>query len=162
MKKPVFSLNTKNPVLQDLVEKTNKRNLALWALACAERFLPYFESEFPLDPRPRKALEVLQDWIDTGEFSMKTIRGAALSSHAAARDVGDDNPARSAARSAGQAVSTPHVKEHTLVVDNYALQPIFRANIAGNPQDAIKAERQWQTQRLIELQRQASLDTHHE
>ena len=57
---------------------------------------------------------------------MKTIRGAALSSHAAARDVGDDNPARSAARSAGQAVSTPHVKEHTLVVENYALQLIFR------------------------------------
>ena len=93
---------------------------------------------------------------------MKTIRGAALSSHAAARDVGDDSPARSAARSAGQAVSTPHVKEHALAAATCALQAIFRANIAGCPQDAIKAERLWQIQRLIELLQQKSLDPHYE
>lgn len=162
MKKPVFSLNCKDPALQELVETTDKRSLALWALACAKRVLPYFESEFPEDSRPRQALDALQDWIDTGNFSMKTIRGAALASHAAARDVGEDNPARSAARSAGQAVSTAHVKEHALAAANYVLQAIFRANIAGFPEDAIKAERIWQTERLIELQRQESLDIHQE
>jgi len=152
MKKPIFSLNQKDPALQELVEKTDKHNLAIWALACAERVLPYFESQFPQDSRPKQALKALQDWIDTGEFSMKTIRGAALASHAAAREVGKDRPARSAARSAGQAVSTAHVKAHSLAAANYALQSIFRANIASDPEDAIKAERKWQTERLLELQ----------
>jgi len=156
MKQPIFSLNRKDPVLQELVETTDKRNLALWALACAKRVLPYFESEFPQDPQPRQALDTLQDWIDTGEFSMKTIRGSALASHAAAREVGEDNPARSAARAAGQAVSTAHVKEHALAAANYALQAIFRANIASNPEDAIKAEQQWQTQRLMEIRQESS------
>ena len=162
MKQLIFSLNRKDPVLQELVETTDKRNLAIWALACAKRVLPYYEVEFPQDPRPRQALITLQDWIDTGEFSMKTIRGAALASHAAAREVGEDNPARSAARAAGQAVSTTHVKEHALAAANYALQAIFRANIASNPEDAIKAERQWQTQRLLEIRQDESLDIHQE
>jgi hypothetical protein len=161
MKKPVFSLNRKDPALQELVEASDKRCLAVWALACAERVLPFYEAEFPVDSRPRQSLAALQDWIDTGEFSMKIIRGSALASHAAARDVGEDNPARSAARAAGQAVSTAHVKAHALATANYALQAIFRANFASNPEDAIKAERQWQTQRLMEIQQKSS-DPHQE
>jgi hypothetical protein len=156
MKKPSFSLNRKDPALQTLIEATNKRSLALWALVCAERVLPYFEVEFTQDSRPRQALGILQNWIDTGEFSMKIIRGAALASHAAAREVGEDTPARSAARAAGQAVSTAHVKEHALAAANYALQAIFRANIDNNPEDAIEAERLWQIQRLMEIQRESS------
>jgi hypothetical protein len=152
MKKPVFSLNRNDPAMQELVDATNKRNLAIWALACAERVLNFYKSAHPEDNRPRKALKALQDWIDTGEFSMKIIRGAALASHAAAREVGEDTPARSAARSAGQAVSTAHVEDHALAAANYALQAIFRANIASNPEEAIKAERKWQTERLLELQ----------
>jgi hypothetical protein len=162
MKKPTFSLNRKDPDLQELVEASDKRSLAFWALACAERVLPYFESEFPQDSRPRQALGTLQDWIDTGEFSMKIIRGAALASHAAAREVGEDNPARSAARAAGQAISTAHVKAHALAAANCALQAIFRANFASNPEAAIQAERKWQTQRLLELYQQESLDINQE
>jgi hypothetical protein len=160
MKKPVFSLNRKDLALQELVEASDKRSLAIWALACAERVLPFYEAEFPVNSRPRNALAALQDWIDTGEFSMKTIRAAALASHAAARDVGEDNPARSAARAAGQAVSTAHVKEHALAAANYALQAIFRANIDKNHEEAIEAERQWQTQRLMEIPREELSDIH--
>ncbi|OGB63001.1 hypothetical protein A2X44_03250 [candidate division CPR3 bacterium GWF2_35_18] len=47
---------------------------------------------------------------------MAVIRKASLDSHAAARDVGEDNPARSSARSAGQAVATAHVKTLLLVL----------------------------------------------
>ena len=156
MKKPHFNLNQKNSALKELVEASDKRSLAIWALACAERVLPYFEAEFPQDSQPRQALATLQDWIDTGEFSMKIIRAAALASHAAAREVGEDTPARSAARSAGQAVSTVHVKEHALAAANYALQAIFRANIENNPEDSIKSERKWQTQHLMEFQQESS------
>ena len=52
----------------------DKKALALWALDCAERVLPLFEAKYPHDKRPRKALETLKDWIDTGMFKMSVIR----------------------------------------------------------------------------------------
>ncbi len=125
MSKQKFSLVQKDPALQELIEITDKRILAVWALSCTERVLHFFKSEFPEDPRPRQALLTLQEWINTGKFSMQVIRGAALTSHAAAREVGEDSPARSAARAAGQAVSTAHVKEHALCV---VLKYVYRSN----------------------------------
>jgi hypothetical protein len=151
MKKPTFSLNQKDEALRMLTDQSSKVSLAQWALACAERVLPYFVSKFSSDSRPQRALESLKNWIDTGDFSMKEIRAAALAAHAAARDVGEDSPARSAARAAGQAVSTAHVKAHALGAALYAQQAIFRANIDSNPGDAVLTERDWQYQRLLEL-----------
>jgi len=63
------------------------------------------EEKYPKDLRPRKALETLKKWIDTGVFKMAVIRKASLDAHSAAREVGGDSPARSAARSCGQAVA---------------------------------------------------------
>ena len=82
-KKSRFSLSHYKKEFLGLVEETDKKTLALWAVDCVERVMPYFEDRYPDDPRPRKAIQVLQDWINTGEFSMQVIRGASLSSHAA-------------------------------------------------------------------------------
>jgi len=98
MKKPKFSLRQEHEALLELVQQTDHKTLAVWAIDCAERALPCFEAQFPDDPRPRQALATLQTWIATGVFKMSVIRGASLAAHAAARDVGDDTPARSAAR----------------------------------------------------------------
>ena len=68
--------------------------MARWAIDCAKRVLPYFEENFPDDIRPREALLTLEKWIETGIFEMSVIRGASLGSHSAARDVGEDAPAR--------------------------------------------------------------------
>lgn len=144
MKKPIFSLNRKDKELESLVAEADKRALAVWAIACAERVLPYFTVGYPDDKRPGEALNALQHWINTGQFSMKVIRDAALASHTAAREVGEDNAARSAARAAGQAVSTAHVKEHALAASYYALQAIFRNNIENDPEAAVAIERDWQ------------------
>lgn len=156
MPKPKFSLKEKDPRLLSLVQESDKKTLAIWAKACAERVLPYYKDSFPQDPRPQQALDTLQDWINTGRFSMKIIRVAALAAHAAAREVGEDSPARSAARSAGQAVSTAHVKEHALAAANYALQAIFRANIAKDPEKAVQMERVFQHQHLNKLNQKSS------
>ena len=153
MPQPKFSLIEKDPQLRSLIQESDKKTLAIWALTCAERVLPYFTESFPKDPRPQQALDALQYWIDTGKFSMKIIRTAALAAHAAAREVGEDSPARSAARSAGQAVSTTHVKEHALAAANYALQAIFRANINNNPSEAVSAEKDRQLQLFDSLQK---------
>lgn len=103
MRKSKFSLAHIDGEIAALVKQTDHHLTAIWAKACAERVLHYFEETLPGDSRPHQALETLQAWIDTGHFQMAVIRSASLAAHAAAREVGEDNPARSAARSAGQA-----------------------------------------------------------
>ena len=82
---------------------------------------------------------------------MADIRKASLDAHAAAREVGEDNPARSAARAASQAVATAHVRTHSLGAANYALQAIHRAAGVSGAEAAVTKERDWQYRRLIEL-----------
>ena len=151
MKKPRFSLNRKDQALSALVQSSNKRILALWSIECVERVLPIFTQDYPEDNRPQQALETLQNWIDTGKFSMSVIRTASLNSHAAAREIEVDSPARSAARAAGQAVATAHTPAHALAAASYAQQAVHFAADPEKAESAVAAEAQWQLQRLIEL-----------
>lgn len=155
MRKSKFSLAQKDARTVALLENTGHKTLAVWAIACVERVLPYFEHEFPEDQRPRQALATLQAWIETGLFSMADIRGASLAAHAAARAVGEDSAARSAARAAGQAVATAHVRTHAIGAANYAAQAIHRASSAAEADAAVAREREWQYQRLLDLQARA-------
>jgi hypothetical protein len=102
--------------------------LAVWAARCAERVLPFFERAHPKDHRPRTALLVCREWIRTGVFSMKVIRRASLSAHAAARDAGRNDAARFAARAVGQAVATAHVPQHAFGSAYYALKAVAAAD----------------------------------
>lgn len=53
---------------------------------------------------------------------MKVIRSATFESHSAAREIGGGVvPARSVARTAGQAVATAHVPARALAAANYPL-----------------------------------------
>jgi len=146
-----FSIAHKDDEMLELVGRTDQKTLALWAIDCAERVMPYFEEKYPKDARPRKAIETLKAWIDTGVFKMTVIRKASLDSHAAAREVGEDSPARSAARAAGQAVATAHVPRHSYGSAIYAQQAIFRASKPSEADAAVAKERQWQIARLREL-----------
>jgi len=148
-KKPkTLLIQYKDERVVELVKKTGKKILAAWAIDCAERVLHYFEERYPEDNRPQKAIEALQKWIKTGVFRMADIRAASLASHAAAREVGKDTPARSAARAAGQAVATAHVPTHSMGAAIYALQAVYRAT---NDCAAVAKERDWQYKRLVEL-----------
>ena len=151
MKKSKFSLAQHKNYFLELVKKTDHKTLAVWAIDCAERVMPYFEEKYPQDHRPRQAIEALQTWINTGVFKMAVIRKASLTAHAAARDVGEDNPARSAARAAGQAVATAHVPIHSIGAAIYALQAIHRATDASDADAAVAKERDWQYRHLLEL-----------
>ena len=200
--KSKFSLTQyKDERIVALVKKTGHKTLAVWAIGCVMRVLPYFEEKNPEDHRPRTAIETLRTWITSGVFKigcippvylagghagatgeihscqharrrapcaerasrqsmtgggcehvdMAVIRKASLDAHAAAREVGEDNAARSAARAAGQAVATAHVPAHSIGAAIYALQAIHRAS---NPSDAganIAKERDWQLAHLRKL-----------
>lgn len=151
MKRPKFSLARKDEPMAELMKKTDHKTLAVWAIDCALRVMPYFEKKYPKDNRPRKALETLQTWINTGVFKMAVIRKASLDSHAAAREAGEDNAARSAARACGQAVATAHVFTHSLGAAIYAQQAIYRAVNISSADAAVTKERDWQYQHLLDL-----------
>ena len=137
--------------ITELVSKTDHKILAIWAIDCVERVLPYFEKKYPEDHRPRNAIEALQTWIDTGVFKMSVIRKASLESHAAAREVGEGNAAHSAARAAGQAVATAHVPTHSIAAALYAAT-VVRDGVAPADSDiAVTKERNWQYQHLLDL-----------
>jgi hypothetical protein len=125
--------------------KPDQKILALWAADCAEHVLPYFEEKCPDDDRPRKAIQTLRAWINTGVFKMTVIRNASLDAHAAARDARADNAARFAAHAAGQAVATAHVPTHAFGSSVYGIRAATAHS--GSVNDGIK-ERNWQLQRL--------------
>ncbi len=149
--KSIFSVTHKDRSIVELTRKTDHKTLATWAIDCVSRVIPYFEEKCPGDNRPKKAIEVLRKWINTGLFKMDDIRKAALDSHAAAREIGEDNAARSAARAAGQAVATAHVPAHCIGAANYALQAIHRAAGYSDAEVAVARERDWQYKHLLKL-----------
>lgn len=152
MKKSLIEIkNPREGKIAELAKKTGHKTLVTWALDCAERVLPYFESKYPKDNRPRKAIETGRAWVKTGVFRMVVIRKASLDAHAAARDVKDDDVARSAARAAGQAVATAHVPTHSLAAAAYAATVFRDAAEPENADAAVAKEREWQYQHLIEL-----------
>jgi hypothetical protein len=118
--------------------------------------MPYYEEKYPEDHRPRKAMEELQKWLHTGTFRMADVRKASLDAHAAAREVEEDNAARSAARAAGQAVATAHVPTHSIGAANYALQAIHRATNSSDADIATTKERKWQYHHLLKLREKSS------
>jgi hypothetical protein len=152
-KKPKFSIAREDKEMVDLVGKTDQKTLALWAIECAERVMPYFEEKYPEDQRACQAIKTLKTWIDTGEFKMAVIRKASLDSHSAARDVGEDSPARSAARAAGQAVAIAHVPTHAYGPAIYGQQAVHRAAEPADANAAAAKERDWQYLRLLELRK---------
>lgn len=152
MEKSKFSIAHKDEEMLELVNKTDHKILAQWAIDCAERVLPYFEKKYPQDFRPRLAIKTLKEWIGTGIFKMTVIRKASLDAHSAAREVGEDNPARSAARAAGQAVATAHVPRHAYGSAIYAQQAIHRASNPTEADSEVTKERNWQYHHLRELE----------
>jgi hypothetical protein len=143
-------LATMDKLIAELVNKSEHKTLEIWAADCAERVLPYFKEKYPEDNRPRKAIEAGRACAYTGVFMMADVRNTALAAHAAAREVEEDNAARSAARAAGQALGTAHVARHAIYAAIYATTAVRYAT--GSTENAAK-ERVWQYNHLIELRK---------
>ena len=90
----------------------------------AARVLPLFEKAYPKDKRPSLAITAIKNWSEgKQELNMALVRKLSLDSHAAAR-MAKTEPAKYAARAAGQAVATWHVPTHALATFNYAAKAI--------------------------------------
>lgn len=153
VRKPVVAVTKKDEQIAGLVARTSHRKLGAWAADCAERVLPHFEQRQPGDTRPRKAIETLRAWIETGEFSIAAICGASLAVHAVARGVEEYSPARSAARAASQAVATAHLPRYSLGATFYAATAVRDAADASTSEAAALKECEWKYRRLILIRR---------
>jgi hypothetical protein len=129
--------------------------LALWAAACAEHVLDFFESTRPEDPRSRQAIEHARGWVQ-GEVKMTQTRRAAGRAQAAARDL--RGAARHAAYAAGQAAVVPHVAAHELGAAAYAIKAARAAAPEGDGDRAARLECRWQREQLPEAIHDLVLD----
>lgn len=151
MKKPVLAKTSMDTQIAELVARTDQKTLAIWAADCAERVLPYFEEKFPDDDRPRKAIDAARKWAETGIFRMADVRRTSLAAHAAAREAGGYDPARSAARAAGHAIATAHVPRHAIGSAIYAATAVRDASDPSDADAAAVGESKWQYRHLLEL-----------
>jgi hypothetical protein len=129
--------------------------VALWAAACAEHVLRFFEAVRPEDPRPRQAIALAQAWT-RGEATMTQARTAAGHANAAARDL--TGAARHAAYAAGQAAAVAHVAAHELGAAAYAIRAAQAAAPAGEGERAGMLECEWQRDQLPEEIRSIVVD----
>lgn len=129
--------------------------LAIWAAACAEHVLHYFESASPTDPRPRHAIEQARAWA-RGEITMSEAREAGGHAMAAARDL--TGPARHAAFAAGQAAVVAHVAAHELGAAAYAIKAVQAAYPGSEAHLMAQQECRWQRDQLPEEIRDLVLD----
>lgn len=120
--------------------------IALWAAQCAEHALHLFETEYPIDQRPRFAIETLRKWVQ-GEAKMVECRAAAFEAHAAARDA-TNKASIAAARASGQAAAVAHMYTHAPHAADYAAKAVELSVDPIQSTVAKTAEREWQWEHL--------------
>ncbi|MGI8971554.1 MAG: putative immunity protein [Dehalococcoidia bacterium] len=148
---PRFTTIRRGGTLSD----TNHRLLALWAAACSEHVLHFFEEVQPDDKRPRQAIEQVRAWV-RGEITISQARTAAGDANASARDL--SGAARHAAYAAGQAAAVAHVAAHELGAAAYAIKAARAAAQEGEGESAGRLECRWQRDQLPEAIRALVLD----
>src|SRR5689334_19274046 len=99
-----------------------RRLVAAWAAACAERALPVFEAERPDDRRPRDAIARTRAYARAELDTAEEIR-ARFANGGAARDA-KSPAAAAAARAAGQAAAVCHMGAHALGAAGYAVRAV--------------------------------------
>lgn len=122
----------------------DRRELILWAVACAERVLPLFEEACPSDRRPRAALTGAMAFAH-GDLRVGAVRKLAVACHAAAREA--SKPAATAvARACGHAAAVAHMASHARGVPRYVL--IALALAFANDPTVVDREDEWQRAQL--------------
>ena len=129
--------------------------LAIWAAACAEHVLHFFEEVRPSDTRPRQAIDQIRAWA-RGEITMMQSRTAGGHAMGAARDL--PGAARYAAYAAGQAAVVAHVAAHELGAAAYAIKAAQAAALDGQAEKAGRLECAWQRAQLPSEIRELVLD----
>ncbi|MDD2489812.1 MAG: hypothetical protein PHY26_00955 [Bacilli bacterium] len=141
-----------DPRLVELINKTNQKVLARWAIDCVERFMPLFEKKYPNEKRPRDAINMLKKWI-TVEVKMWDARKYTYPVLVAARELEKTDKASSQiARACSHTLATCHVPIHAEGAAMYTVSALYYLNQnKDNVNQLLEDERNWQIDHLIEL-----------
>lgn len=128
---------------------SDRRVIARWALACAERVLPLFEADEAAEEQVRDAVARTRAY-GAGESSaaheiskrLVTVKAASAATTAAGA---------AAARSVGQAAAVAHMGAHALGAAAYAAKAVSLAN--DDRPDAVRDEVRWQLAHMSERER---------
>lgn len=131
------------------LSETDRRILARWAAACAERVLPLYAPTDPDDRRVHDALQRTRAFAAGESTAAAEIRLRMVAVKAA----GDatDAAGAAAARSVAQASGVAHMGAHALGAAAYAIKAL---TLAGTPED-VEAEQRWQLAALSDDERRA-------
>jgi hypothetical protein len=114
------------------------RLLIRWARQCTGHVIPLIEGA--IDYRITHALLIAEEW-ETGRATTGDAMKASVDAHAAAR-ASSDPVMVAVARSAGQAVATAHMADHSLGAALYALKATKNAG------KSVETEKTWQIKNL--------------
>jgi hypothetical protein len=131
--------------INKLIENSTHNDLILWAQDCAYHVLAFFEEYHNEDMRPRIAIESIKKWMNN-ELTVGEVRKLAFSAHKAARESVNEMSTY-AARAAGHAAATIHVKTHAIHAANYALKVFILS------EEEREKEYLWQYDRLENIQK---------
>lgn len=126
------------------LSETDRRLVAEWAAACAERVLWLFEAERPDDDRPRAAIARARAFA-RGELDTALEIRRRFGGGSATRDL-KSPAATAAARAAGQASAVCHMGAHALGAAAYAVKAASLA--ASDRSKAAENEIEWQLKHL--------------
>lgn len=109
-----------------LIERQNHRTLILWALDCGMEAVKEFETIYPKENRPRRALVLCDAW-SRGDIKMAQAKRGILDAHGVAKEI-DDKAAIALCHAIGHAGATVHVGAHAIGLPIYELTAIVLSN----------------------------------
>ncbi|WP_243224739.1 putative immunity protein [Microbacterium sp. CIAB417] len=130
---------------------SDRRALARWALACAERVLPLFDADAAARDEIRDAIARTRAYSAGESTAGEEIRKRLVAVKAAKAATSPAGGA--AARAVGQAAAVAHMGAHALGAAAYAVKAVSLAH-PGRP-EAAREEIQWQVADLTEREREA-------
>ena len=147
-----FPLPKKDIRMKELIATTEHKTLAIWAIDCLERFMPYLENNYPNEERPRTAINILKDWIED-KISMWEARKYCWKVLAFGREIElDDKVGCQLARACSHTLATCHVPRHCEGVTMYTLSAMqYQNQDKENVLELMEEEKEWQINHLLEL-----------
>ena len=130
---------------------SERRTLARWALACAERVLPLFEADAAAEEELRDAVARTRAYSAGDSSAAEEIRKRLVAVKAA--NAATTPAGAAAARAVAQAAAVAHMGAHALGAAAYAAKAVSLAN-TDRPQ-AVEDEIRWQVSSLSEDERSA-------
>lgn len=138
--------------LVKLIEETDSKILAQWAINCVEKYMYLIEDKYPDEQRPRTSLNILKQWMND-EIKMWDARKFTYPSLKAAKEFEPiDKVACQIARACSHALATCHVKTHSEGSAMYVISALYYLNKdKQNVDEILEEERNWQIKHLIDL-----------